>query len=183
MTVLYKYTRTYVGVASLTLTANPFSMGTFCPRPVNITCTGFELSHIFLWKNGSVDMVEYSFRSAHVGSFPRPVSLEVPLQGVAAEVTTATPSIDIPTAIDIVSTLFVEDVSVLNGYSISCEDEAGARSRELNISVQFQGLSHFFLAIIIIFSLGGGGGGGRNIIILWINEAPLRAPRTHYSIK
>ena len=114
-------------------------MGSFCPRPVNITCTGSELSTTFLWKNGSVEIVDYGYRAAHEGFFPLPVSLEVPLQGVTAEVTTATPSISNPTAIDIVSTLFVANVSVLNGYSISCEDVLGERRREINISVQPQG--------------------------------------------
>ena len=123
----------------MTLTTDPISMGSFCPRPVNITCTGSEISIAFLWKNDSVDIVEYNYRSSHEGSFPRPVSLEVPLQGVTAEVTTATPSLNIPTTIDIVSTLFVANVSVLNGYSISCEDGLNARSGELNIRVQLQG--------------------------------------------
>ena len=129
----------FSGVPSLTLTTNPFSTGTFCPRPVNITCTGSGISTTFLWKNGSVDLVDYSYRSAHEGSFPRPVSLEVPLQGVTAEVTTASPSLNSPTTIDIVSTLFVANVSVLNGYSIYCEDGLNARSGELNIRVQPQG--------------------------------------------
>ena len=123
----------------MTLTTNPFSMGSFCPRPVNITCTGSEMPGFFFWKNGLVDMVEYGYRLSHEGSFPRPVSLEVPLQGVTAEITTATPSLNNPIAIDIVSTLFVADVSVLNGYSIYCEDILGRRSRELNIRVQPQG--------------------------------------------
>ena len=123
----------------MTLTTEPFSMGSFCPRPVNITCTGSELSSTFLWKNGSVELVEYSYQSSHEGSFPRPVSLKVPLQGVTAEVTTATSSIRNPTAIDIVSALFVVNVAVLNGYSISCEDGLGARSDELDISAKPQG--------------------------------------------
>ena len=126
----------YVGVPSLILTTEPFSMGSFCPRPVNITCTGTEISTVLLWKNGSVELVEYGYRSTHNGSFPRTVILEVPLQGVTAEVTTATLS---STAIDIVSTLFVVNVSVLDGYSISCEDNLGRRSEELNIRVQPQG--------------------------------------------
>ena len=58
---------------------------------------------------------------------------------MTAEVTTATPSINNPTAIDIVSNLFVANVVVLNGYSISCEDGLGARSGELDISAKPQG--------------------------------------------
>ena len=129
----------YVGAPSLTLTTDPFSMGSFCPRPVNITCTGSEISTTFLWKYGSVNLVDYSYRSTHEGSFPRPLSLPVHLQGVTAEVFIATPSINNQAAIDIVSTLFIEDVSVLNGSSIFCEDGLGARSEEFDISVQFQG--------------------------------------------
>ena len=123
----------------MTLRTDPFSMGSFCPRPVNITCTGSELSTTFLWKNSSVEIVGYSYRSEHEGSFPRPVSLAVPLQGVTAEVTTATPSLNNPTAIDIVSTLFVANVSILNGYSITCDDLLGSRMEGIKISVQFQG--------------------------------------------
>ena len=125
----------------MTLTTEPFSMGltSFCPRPVNITCTGYEISTTFLWKNGSVEVVEYNYRSEHEDSFPRPVSLEVPLQGVTAEVTRLTRATLSSTTIDIVSTLFVANVSVLNGYSISCEDNLGRRSEELNIRVQPQG--------------------------------------------
>ena len=123
----------------MTLTTNPFSMGSFCPRPVNITCTGSEISPILIWKNGSVDIVDYGYRPSHEGSFPLPISLEVPLQSVTAEVATATPSISNPTAIDIVSNLFVANVAVLNGYSISCEDGLGTRSGELDISAKPQG--------------------------------------------
>ena len=121
------------------LTTEPFSMGAFCPRPVNITCTGSELSVIFLWKNGSVDLVEYGYRLSDESDFPLPVILEIPLQGVTAEVTTARLSLSNPTAIDIVSKLFVMNVAVLNGYSISCEDGLGARSGELDISAKPQG--------------------------------------------
>ena len=123
----------------MTLTTQPFSMGTFCQGPVNITCTGSEISNHFFWKNGSVDLVEYIYRREHEGSFPRPVSLKVPLQGVTAEVTTATPSSNNPTAIDIVSTLFVANVSVLNGYSISCQDGLDTGRGELDISALPQG--------------------------------------------
>ena len=132
----------HVGVPSLILATEPISMGSFCQlRPVNITCTGSELSTTFLWKNGTVDLVEYNYRLVHEGSFPRPISLEDSLQGVTAQVTTAAPSLSNPTAIDIVSTLFISNVSVLDGYSISCEDGAGVgtRSRELNITVKPQG--------------------------------------------
>ena len=123
----------------MTLTTNPFSMGSFCPRPVNITCTGSEISTSLFWKNGSVCLVNYGYQSSHEGSFPRSVSLTVPLQGVTAEVTTATPSSSNQAAIDIVSTLFVANVLVLDGYSISCEDGLGARSGELDISAKPQG--------------------------------------------
>ena len=123
----------------MTLTTNPFSMGSFCPRPVNITCTGSEISPTLLWKNGSVDLADYGYRSVHEGSFPRPISPEVPLQGVTAEVATEAPSINNPTAIDFVSNLFVVNVAVLNGYSISCEDGLGSRSGELDISAKPQG--------------------------------------------
>ena len=123
----------------MNLTTEPVSMGSFCPRPVNITCNGTEISTTFLWKNGSVELVNYGYQSSHNGSFPRPLSLLVPLQGVTAEVFIATPSTSNRAAIDIVSTLFIEDVSVLNGSSIFCEGGLGARSEEFDISVQFQG--------------------------------------------
>ena len=117
----------------MTLTTDPFSMGTFCPRPVNITCTGSESTFTFIWKNGSVDIAVYGFQSAH--TFPQTFSTH--FQGVIAEITDAT-SAGIG-LINIVSTLFVVDVSVLNGYSIYCQDGAGARSRELIINVEPQG--------------------------------------------
>ena len=110
-------------------------MGSFCSRPVNITCTGSEISTVFLWKNGSVEIVVYGYRPTH--AFPRSVNLEAPLQGVTAEVTTARLSNE--NAIHIVSTLLVANVSVLNGYSISCGDSVGRSSEELNITVQSQG--------------------------------------------
>ena len=124
------------GSPSLTLTTNPFSKGSFCPRPVNITCTGSEVSFTLVWKNGSDDIMYYIYRSSD--DFPYHLSLLVPLQGVTSEVTTATLSIR-SHSIDIVSTLFVANVSVLNGYSISCEDGLGVRSGELNISAKPQG--------------------------------------------
>ena len=123
----------------MALITNPFSMGTFCPRPVNITCTGSEISLTLFWRNGSIDIASYGYRLSDAGPFPRSLSLEVPLQGVTAEVTTATPSSSNQAAIDIVSALFVANVAVLNGYSISCEDGVGIRSEELNIRVQSQG--------------------------------------------
>ena len=116
------------------LTTDPFSMGTFCSRPVNITCTGSESTFTFNWKNGSVDIARYGFFSDQ--TFPYPLTLVTPLQGVTAEVTNAT---SFGSVINIVSTLFVEDVSVLNGYSIYCQDGSGVRSRELNINVEPQG--------------------------------------------
>ena len=131
-----------IGVPILTLTTSPFSMGTFCQRPVNITCTGSEISFTFLWKNGLIDIASYGYRLSHEGSFPRPISLEVPLQGVTAEVTTAR-LLSSLTVIDIVSTLFIEDVSVLDGYSVSCEDGVGIRSVEVNITVTSQGRLKF----------------------------------------
>ena len=122
------------GATIITLTTDPFSMGTFCPRPVNITCTGSESTFTFIWKNGSTQFALYAFQSTH--TFPQ--TLDSPLPGVAAKVTSAN-SAGVG-LINIVSTLFVEDVSVLNGYSIYCEEGGGVRSGELNIDVETQGL-------------------------------------------
>ena len=125
----------FIGAPSLTLTTNPYSMGSFCSRPVSIICTGSEISFTFVWKNGSDDLASYSYHNDHI--FPRSMSIMVPLGNITFEINNATSVIH--QKVDIVSTLIVPNIIVLDGYLIYCKDALNLRSRELHISAQHQG--------------------------------------------
>ena len=124
-----------LGASYFSLTSSPFSMGSFCERPVNFTCIGSEVTASLFWilDDGMV-IADYAFRST---DFPVSLSINIPIQGVTAEVTDA--SVVSTGIIDIVSTLFIEDVSVLNGQSVHCESGSGNPGNKLNISIVSQG--------------------------------------------
>ena len=134
VTMTTKFTSS-LGASYFNLTSSPFSMGSFCKRPVNFTCIGSEVTSSFFWiLDDGMAIADYAFRPS---DFPVSLSLNNPIQGVTAEVTVA--SLVSTGIIDIVSTLFIEDVSVLNGRSVHCEDGLRNPSNKLNMSIVSQG--------------------------------------------
>ena len=115
----------------LTLTSQPQTTGTYCPGPVTFTCVGIEITGLFLLVNGST-VASYSFRVGD--TFPLPLEVDPPLDGVMAEITSASFNQPGAVTIDIISELSVSDVSILNGASLQCET-AQTRSNMLRIDV------------------------------------------------
>ena len=81
--------------------------------------------------NGS-DVAMYSFRETD--TYPYNLSINHPLNGVMAMVTTASENPPGSRTFDITSVLIASDVSVLNGASLQCEITA-TFSNMLNVSV------------------------------------------------
>ena len=108
------------GGAQLTLTSEPQTSGTYCPGPVTFTCVGTQTHMSLFWLVNSSSVITYGFRDTD--TFPFPLSVSPPLDGVMATVTDASISPPGASTIDITSVLSVSDVSVLNGASLQCEN-------------------------------------------------------------
>ena len=106
--------------SSLVLTSDPSSSsGPFCGGPVVFTCTATDISIILEWQlNGSV-ISDYRFVPGQ--DFPQNVSLRSQAPAVTVQVTNAT-GIAGTSSANIISTLSVSNVSILNGFSLHCQD-------------------------------------------------------------
>ena len=101
------------------------------------TCTGTGITIVIEWRlnNNSVISV-YRFERGH--TFPRNVPLfpEVPVSdnAVVVQVTNATENVGTGT-VNIISTLNISDVSLLNGSSLRCNDGLESSSDTKDIIV------------------------------------------------
>ena len=100
----------------------------FCPGPVNFTCVGTEIGPSFFWVVNSDRVVNYAFRSTD--TFPLPLDV-IMLDGVEAEVSRA--SVDQDGLVSITSVLRVNNISVLNGATLRCEDVTPRASETINV--------------------------------------------------
>ena len=98
---------------------------------------GTHISTSLFRQINDTDLATYSFRSTD--TFPFPLSVVFPLNGVMAAVISASTASPDTRIFDITSVLSARDVSVLNGASLHCEDshnqsnilriEVGTRSK------------------------------------------------------
>ena len=115
---------------SLVVTSVPASSSEpYCPGPVLFTCNATDISAVLRWELNDNSIGEYTFYS--MDGYPLDLTVTSPLID-SIKVISAT--LD-GNSLDIASTLRVSDVSVLNGYSIHCEDLLGRESSETIVSV------------------------------------------------
>ena len=123
----------------LVLTSRPFSSGTFCPGPAVFTCnaTMTSIEGVLYWSLSNIRISEYSFNSRD--RYPLNLTLTSPnnihinlIQVVSASVTQNR------SIIEVVSTLSVSDVSVLNRMSLHCEDRF-QQSNIFHVTVFYRG--------------------------------------------
>ena len=114
---------------SLVLTSVPSSSEPYCPGPVLFTCSATDIAPTHCWKLNDTSIGEYSFSFTY--QYPLDLTVTSPLID-SIKVISAT--LD-GNSLDIISTLRVSDVSVLNGSAIHCEDLVQRESNEANISV------------------------------------------------
>ena len=119
----------------------PQTTGGFCPgSSINFTCVGTEIISSLSWIIGRINST-YTFQDDHT-QFPVPLALDPPLEGVTAEVASASPNPSITNTSDITIVLRASDVTVLNGTTLQCENAAaGVSSGELLIQVTNSRLS------------------------------------------
>ena len=109
----------------------------FCPGPVVFTCNGTGISVVLNWKLNGNTISMYTFRTSHV--FPQSLAVLSPshqidsVQVVSAAVQAGS------NGLDIVSTLSVTDVSILNGTSLQCADQLLRESNVINVVVIARG--------------------------------------------
>ena len=98
---------------------------------------GTQISPSLFWLVNGSTVATYAHRVNDNSPFPRPMTIIRPLDGVMAEVTSATTNPNVTNTIDVTSVLSVSDVLVLNGISLQCETSAGSArfSNVLNVEV------------------------------------------------
>ena len=119
---------------SLVLTSVPSSPEPYCPGPVLFTCNATDIAIILHWELNNNIIGEYAFNLMDI--YPLDVTVTSPLIH-SIQVISATVNVN---SLDIISTLRVSDVSVLNGSSIHCEDSLGRESNKASISVASLGI-------------------------------------------
>ena len=116
-------TCTYVGghAQQLHLTSQPQTSGTYCPGPITFTCVGTQIGAGLFWEVNGSTVASYQFRVTD--TFPQNLSVSInpTLNGVMAEVISASINPPGSSTIDITSMLSVRNVSALNGASLYCE--------------------------------------------------------------
>ena len=105
--------------------------GTFCPGPVQFTCVGIATSVILEWTLEGVRIGTYIFHFED--EFPQDLSVMwTSLQIDSIQIVNAS---QVGLGINIVSTLSVSDVSILNGSSLQCQDGLGHESNAIVFNV------------------------------------------------
>ena len=119
---------------SLVVTSVPSSSEPYCPGPVLFICNATDIININ-WELNDTSIGEYRF--SIMDRYPLNLTVTSPLID-SIQVISAT--ILYVNSFDIVSTLRVSDVSVLNGSSIHCEDQLGRESNEAIVTVVSPGI-------------------------------------------
>ena len=117
-----------VGVKTLSLTSRPQSSGVYCPGPVTFTCVGTEIGTLF-WVVNDRTLAAYAYRSDD--EFPMTLPLISTPAGAIVQITDASSEMNL---LNVTSTFTVDDVTVLNGSSVQCE-EAAIESNVIRIFV------------------------------------------------
>ena len=117
-------------VPSLDLTSGlNSSRETFCPGQMVFTCTATDISVLFRWELDDISICSYAYRSTHV----YPLNLTVS-SALIDSIQIISATVD-GNSLDLVSTLRVSDLSVLNGSSLHCEDALQRESNAIDIVV------------------------------------------------
>ena len=124
-------------VPSLVVTSVPASSSEpYCPGPVLFTCNATDISAVLRWELNDNSIGEYTFDQTD--RYPLDLTVTSPLID-SIQVISATRD-ENSNSLDIISTLRVSNVSVLNGTSVHCEDSLGRESNEAIISVVSLGI-------------------------------------------
>ena len=83
--------------------------------------------------NASEIIASYSYKPTHTYPLPMPVSHW--LSGVSGSVISASENVITPCTYDIISTLTVSNVSVLDGTNLHCKEILGSSSDKLSIEI------------------------------------------------
>ena len=120
--------------------------GAFCDGPTVFTCVGNSISTSFGWiLNDTAELTLYTFEPFHT----YPYDLESITSGVRIQVANAT--LSGVNSLNVISTLTVMSVSVLNGSSLHCADNFGASSATINITTVSLGVvSHYYVVKLTI---------------------------------
>ena len=109
------------------------SPGPFCQGPVVFTCNATNIAVVLHWVMDDVRISSYTFNPMDT----YPLNLTV-TSSLPAWIQVTSASFNVYT-INVVSTLSISDVSVLNGSSLHCEDQLFVESNSTDVNVIAQG--------------------------------------------
>ena len=126
------------GAALLSLTSQPETTGRFCPGPVTFTCVGTEVNSSVSWLVNGSSVVTYEYQSND--TYPLIPSVDPSLDGVIATVSSASTNPSVTNRFNVISTLSVSDVSILDKTALHCQDASGDTSETLDIQIGLLGM-------------------------------------------
>ena len=121
-------------IAQLTLTSQPQTSGTYCPRPVTFTCVGTQIAPSLFWRVNGSNVVTYVFQQDH--NFPLTLNINPPLDGATVEIHNASINPPGSITIDITSVLTVVNASVLSAANLQCATSSGLNRQSNTLLVE-----------------------------------------------
>ena len=104
---------------------------------MDFTCNATGISVVLFWKLNNQSIASYTFLTdSH--RYPHSLNLTINLPGTNATVNSAT-TFGAGNSINVVSTLSVSNVAVLNGGTIQCQDNFRGKSNKINTGTDLQG--------------------------------------------
>ena len=115
------------------MTSEPSLSQPVCQGRVVFTCTGIAVPSAFSWELNNSDISSFTFDIDPSIMYPLelPVIPSLAMDGVVMRVVNATVNSLVPNSIDVISTLNVSDLSVLEGLPLHCQGSFGRRSNTI----------------------------------------------------
>ena len=98
---------------------------------------GTELDNSVSWLVNGSSVGSYEYQSND--TYPQDLSVDPSLDGVTAIVSSASTNPSVTNRIDVLSTLSVSDVSILDKTALHCQDASGDTSETINIQIGLLG--------------------------------------------
>ena len=131
-----------IGVGFI-LTSEPSLSQPVCQGSLRVifTCTGIDVPSVISWQLNNATISSFAYADTRDASISYPLERPImpPLPGVVMKVVTATVNSLSSNSIDVVSTLNISDLSVLEGLPLHCQGSFGRRSNTIDTEADYIG--------------------------------------------